>query len=371
VKRALGWALLVVVALAAGLAANGSSPSSSVPSIDNRGPRGLAVLASWLRHRQTVLQSNAPLTSLPPGLASVVVAAPSAGELSAEEVDHLRTFVQQGGTLVYLAARDGPPQPALHRWLTLQWAAPAPPTDEPGLADVAGSTAQVTIAAGLFTGSSRLRLRAERTLALERADAVPMTNPPTVWWLEQGRGEVWVAAGPDLAENARLELLDNALPWAHLATRGPVLFDEFHHLRAAVAPTPVNLSATVAQLGVMALLFMLVFGSRLGPARPEPRPLHRSALEYVRALARMTAAAHVDDELIEVLRARVRALAHQRLGVSTELAWPEAVLLVETRQPGLGAHLEALDPAQLRAPSFLEASQQAAHFERALLGAEA
>lgn len=366
-KRLAAWSVLLALALGAALAARGDGSDLGVPSLDDRGPRGLAVLGAWLAAEGTVLRAQEPLTRLPEGAASLVIAAPARAELDQAEVDAVRRFATAGGTVVYLASRTGAAQPALHRWLGLEWTEAAPPLDEPGVADVLGTTVQVTVPGGLLAGAARLRLAAERQVRLTPEGAVPVTERGAVWWWPVGAGEVWVAAGPELAENARLELLDNALPWAALARRGPVLFDEYHHDRAAAPRAPLTVGATAAQLGLLALLFVLVFGARLGPAREAPPPTHRSALEYVRALARVTAQARVDPELVEVLRARTRALAWERLGVPRALDWGEAARLVAARLPGAGADFVALG----QPGTFLSASVHAARVEGLLEGGAA
>jgi hypothetical protein len=374
--RALGLTILLLLAVAAGFASRGTQTDSSLPTLDNKGPRGLAVLGAWLEQHTRVERSAAPLTQLPPDLASLVLTAPSAAELGQAEVDAVKAFAERGGTVVYLAAREGPPQVALHRWLGLHWVDGPWPNDEPSLKDVGGVTVLVTIPAGLLEGTSTLRLAAEKAVRLDLDEAVPVTTPEAAWWVKVGGGEVWVLAGADLAQSARLEALDNSLFWAHLASRGPVLFDEFHHARTAAPPTPVNVNATLAQLAVLGLAFVLVFGRRLGPAREDAPRTHRSGLEYVQALARVTAEARVEPELVEVVRAHARALAHQQLGVATTLPWDEASRLIAARlsqapQRADGVRFDASAAfAALGQPlRFHEASVLAARFEQAVRGA--
>jgi hypothetical protein len=315
---------LVLLSLIASIAAQEPGSDSPIPSIENKGPRGLAVLAAWLREAggATVLGHDAPLTQLPPEVRVLVIAAPAAQELKADEVQALERFVTGGGTLVYLVARAFP-QPVLNEWLRVTGGPTAPLVTEPGLQDVGGTTVSVTFAAGLLEGAKRLRLSADSMMHVLDPQAVPVTSDDAVWWLRRGAGEVWLAAGPDLAENARLELADNALFWGHLAQRGTIAFDEFHHHQSGAA-VPVNLVATALQLLFLALLFVWARGARLGPPRDDPPRWQRSSIEYVNAMAALTRNANVDAELVGALKADFRRFLFEHAGIPVEWSWAEA-----------------------------------------------
>lgn len=314
---------LLVIALALNWLARKPGDDSPLPSVSNRGPRGAAVLATWLReHGVPVIAHDAPLTSLPPDTRVLVLAAPAFEELRAEEVTALGAFVEGGGTLVYLAPREGG-QPALNRWLEVKLGAPAPLVNEAGLEDVGGTTVKVTVPASLLAGATTLRLSADRMLEVKARGAVPVTEHGAVWWLRRGRGEVWLGAGADLIENARLEVADNARFWSHLASRGAITFDEYHHYPHA-GDVPINLLVSALQLGFLALLFVWARGSRLGPPRDEPPSQHRSALEYVHAMAALTANARVEDELVVALKHDFRRRLQDELGIATSLGWDDA-----------------------------------------------
>jgi hypothetical protein len=317
-------AALVLLSLVASIAAQKPGSDSPIPSITNPGPRGLGVLAAWLRETggATVLEHDAPLTELPPTTRVLVIAAPTAEEIRTAEVEALERFVEGGGTLIYLVPRKAA-QPALNEWLEVGEGPVAPLLSEPGLEDVGGTTVKVTFASGLLSGAKALRLSAESTLVVAAERAVPVTSDGALWWMKQGAGEVWLAAGPDLAENARLELADNALFWGHLAARGPIAFDEFHHHRGATV-VPANLLVTGLQLAFLALLFLWARGLRLGPPRDAPASWHRSSLEYVTAMAALTRNAKVEPELVVALKADFRRLLDDRAGVPLEWTWDEA-----------------------------------------------
>jgi hypothetical protein len=360
----LPFGVLLALALGVGLAAGPYRGGSERPSVENAGPRGLAVLAAWLRATGTdVRVGERALTEIPGDVRTVVIPAPVAAEVTAAEVEALERFVTGGGTLVALLPRGGG-QPALKRWLKARTGGVAPLDDVPGVADPGGSTVVVKLKAGALAHASALRLSAEAMVSLDREDAVPVTEPPALWWWRRGEGEVWVAAGADLAENARLELLDNAAFWAALGARGPVWIDEWHHRPPAGAPLPVPLVAAVLQGVLVALVFVASAGSRLGPPRGEPKRVHRSKAEYVDAMAALLARAGVDAELVEALRARLRRTLHDALGIAPAVPWDDAARLAAQRTE--------VDAAQVRAVAsatdFLEASRRVAEVERVLSG---
>lgn len=350
---------LLGLAFVVTLGAQEVGSDSPLPSVHNRGPRGLAVLATWLvAAGAEVIAHDGPLTELPGRAASVVLVAPAGDEVREAEVEALLDFARRGGTAVVLLPR-GAPQPALRRALE---AGPGPtPPLMAEAADVGGTTVAVRFAAGLLDGSAALRLAADRMLDVRYPGAVPVVEHGALWWAPEGAGELWLGAGADLAENARLELADNAAFWSRLAARGPVVFDEYHHHRGSTR-TPTNLPLTAAQLVLCGLLFVWVRGTRLGPPRDEPPALHRSSLEYVDAMAGLIANAQPDAELAITLRTRIRALLHERLGIPLHWPWAQAAAEAARR-----AELDAA--ALLRAEhnqDVLELTQVLARAEAAL-----
>lgn len=312
---------LVVLSVLATIGAQEPGADAPTPSVTNRGPRGLAVLGAWLEASGVpVVELDGALTELGEG-GALVLAAP-ARELGADEVLTLRRFVEGGGTLVYLVSRSTP-QPALHQWLQVSSGEIPPFVATPGVEDVGGATFEVTLPGGLLADAKALRLSAERTLHVANEGAVAVTAPDAVWWLREGQGEVWLAAGADLAENARLELADNARFWGQLARRGPVRFAE-HHLRRADTGLPVNVVVAGLQLGFLAFLFLWSRGPRLGPPRDAPAGAHRSAREYVTAMAALTQNANVEVELGEALKRDFRRQLHEGLAIPLDWSWEQA-----------------------------------------------
>jgi hypothetical protein len=149
--------------------------------------------------------------------------------------------------------------------------------------------------------------------------------------MPEGRGEVYVLAGADVAENRRLELLDNLRFWDALASRGPLAFDEYHHGAAPKQepPSARGLWVFVAQGLLVGLLYAVSRGTRFGPPRPLVVEKHRSALEYVRSLGWLTRRSKVERELLPELARQLRRQMHERLGISLTLPEDEAARMLE------------------------------------------
>jgi hypothetical protein len=358
-RVSLAIAVLVLVAIGIGLLASAGPRDKGTPTLDDRGPRGLGVLAAWLGP-QRVRSWARPIDHLDRELRTFVIVAPTVAELTDAEVEVLQGWVKQGGTLVWLTSRTLP-QPALGRWLPTSPGPTLPLDGDPGLGDVGGATVRVELNGGPFRDLHALRVSAERTVQLGRDDAVPVAGR-SLWWLREGLGEVLVGAGPDLAENSRLELLDNAQLWRALAARGPMAFDDFHHQQAAAPRTPLTLALTLAQLVVVGLAFIAVFGSRLGPVSPSAPPQPRAAVEYVRAMAALTRRVADQRPLTQAVRAQARALLTERLGLAPTLDELELERTLAARAPDTLTPYRALKAGQ----SLLEVSVQAAKLERSL-----
>lgn len=311
------FGLLLLLALAVGLAAGGEEHVSSVPAITNVGPRGLKVLHTWLVERGAdVRVGKEGLEEVPPEVKTVVIPAPIASPFVDEDVEALTALLERGTTVVLLVPRSGSKQVLAP--LARIRPGPTPPF-EPVPRDGAGSTVVVRHPIGPLRGLKTLRVASESSVRLLDDDAVPLTEPPALWLKRVGNGQLYLAAGADLAENGRLDLADNAQLWANLAAAGPLWIDESHHVaRARTAPT-VNLWASGLQFLFAAALFVVARGSRLGPAREEPARALRSSTEYVEAMARLTQRARLEPELVAALHRQVRVLVQERLGISLEL----------------------------------------------------
>ncbi|MBL8919754.1 MAG: DUF4350 domain-containing protein [Myxococcaceae bacterium] len=353
---------LLLLALAVGLAAGGDEQVSAAPVVTNVGPRGLKVLHTWLSERGAdVRVGRDGLEQIPEDVRTVVIAAPTASPFDDADVKALGALLDRGATVVLLVARQG----ARQVFAPLAHLRPGPTTPfEPVPLDGAGTTVQVEHQLGPLRGVRELRVAADSAIRVTDEDAVPLTTPPVLWLKPLGRGQLFIAAGADLAENARLDLADNATLWLNLAADGPLWIDEtLHAVRTRKTPT-VNLWASGLQFLFAAALFVIARGSRLGPPREEPSAPLRSSTEYVEAMARLTQLSRLEPELVEALRRQVRLTLHERLGVSLQLPDGE-------RARELAASL-TLSPADAHAlfvePDFLKLSRLVAKLEGRLAG---
>jgi hypothetical protein len=317
------------------------------------------VLFTWLKEaRADVRAGTVPLTEVPNDVATIVIPAPKTAKLSAEELAALNAALARGVTVLLLVARstsrlDVEPLVKLRR-------ASAPPVEgKPN--DGVGSTLKVVHRVDALRAVERLRVASEPTLKVTDDDALALTEPPGLWALRRGQGVLYVAAGADLGENARLDLDDNAALWRALASRGPMWFDEFHHQAQLARPPAINLWAFALQFAFVTACFVVARGTRLGPVRAEPPPPFRSTTEYVEAMAQLTHRASLEPELVESLKRHARIVLHERMGISLSLNDAE-----RARASGLPGVDELF-----RDQDFLSLSKRLSHLEAELHGRKA
>ena len=387
-RTAIIYGVLVALALGLGLAVNQSPAPSPVPSVDNPGAMGVRALYLYLEEsgaRVSALREALDGPGLPDGLRTVVVAAPSGRPVTEEEAGALRSWVSQGGTLVYLASREAKAkQPRLDGWLRLSEGPMLTPDSEglpPKEKDLTGTTVRVWLPVGPMRGLERFRVALDRGITVERPEAVPLAGAKgvaVVWRVPEGRGEVYVLAGTDLAENRRLELLDNLRFWDALAARGPLAFDEYHH---GVPPKPEPPSARglwvfVAQGLLVGLIYAVSRGTRFGPPRPLVVEKHRSALEYVRSLGWLARRSKVERELVPELARHLRRHMHERLGIPLTLPEDEAARMLE-RSCGLPAAdylatredlVRTMEQRDIRPSDYARLARQYARIENLITG---
>ncbi|WP_342374280.1 DUF4350 domain-containing protein [Myxococcus stipitatus] len=381
------FGLLIALALAAGLSTGQDTPESLVPSVENTGPQGARALFLFLREGgHAVSEQHTSLDSLAQGTRTLVLASPIGRPVSDGEVLAVDRFVQEGGTLVYLSPREiGKHQAALETWLKLEQG-PLLPASERGLAtdlaDAGGTTVDVWLDAGPLRGLSALRISQDRGLRVDHPDAIPLAGlggAVAVWRVALGRGEVYVLAGADLMENRRLELLDNVRFWSALASRGPLVIDEYHHQLAPPPPLSRGIWVFAAQVLAVAGVYALSRGTRFG----EPRPLlvekHRSALEYVRSMGWLMRRAKVEKELLPELDKSLRQQLQEHLGIPPDLEDTEAARRLE-QEGGVPAsrYLDAkaqltqlLARPSVRPADYARVARLYAHLERAVAGQDA
>lgn len=335
----LFFGLLVTLAAALGLATREAQPESPTPSVDNPGPLGLRALYLYLHEGGAIVTAHYDsLEALPSGTRTLVIPAPRGRAVSSAEVVALERFVRDGGTLVLLASREKDSgQPALDDWLKLE-RGPFLPAEGSGLPqgeqDIGGTTVGFWLPAGAARGLSHLRVSRDRGVSVGLAEAVPLaglSNSVALWRVGMGQGEIYVAAGADLAENRRLELLDNLRFWDALAARGPMLFDEFHHSVAPPPPLSRGLFVFAVQCIAVGGFYLVARGTRFGVPRPLLPERHRSSLEYVQSMGWLARRAKVERELLPELARQLRQLMQDRLGIPLALSEEEAARMLEQR----------------------------------------
>ncbi|XXF80888.1 DUF4350 domain-containing protein [Myxococcaceae bacterium GXIMD 01537] len=377
------FAVLVTLAAAVGLSVRQAPPDSQVPSVENAGPLGLRALYLYLREGGAPVEAHhAALDALPEGARTVVIPAPRARTVSTEEVRALEHFVREGGTLVYLAPREPGKQAPLEAWLDLREAPllAANSTGLPeGVQDLGGASVGVWVQAGAARGLATLRVSRDRGIALSHPEAVPLAGSKgsaVLWRWGLDKGEVYVLAGTDLAENRRLELADNLRFWDALAARGPLYFDEFHHTTAEPPPLSRGIWAFALQCLAVGLLYVVSRGSRFGPPRPLGVERHRSALEYVRSMGWLARRSKVERELLPELSRHLRQQMQERLGVPATLPEVEAARVLEqTCGVPASEYLAAvedlartLERKAITPGDYARVARRYAHLERAVTG---
>lgn len=375
-KRLRFWLLPLLALLVAGAMAvlrSDTVTHSRLPLADNKGPLGSAVLATYLREGgHTVLTESDGLPDSRGG--TWLLAAPTARTISRVEVAQLRAFVAEGGTLVFLSG-DPKAQPHLSDWLGLS---EGPRMERTSRALTGEDPGGVTLDL-LARDDGGLRFAVGRSIVAEGAVPVAATGEAVgLWRRAEGRGAVWIAAGPSLIENARLALDDNLAFWAALGEPGPITWIETFHISTA-PPSSASLWAFALQLLLCLVVGALCFGPRMGPPRPIPEVRHRSSMESVRALGWLLRRSRVEPELAASLRERLDAAAGALSGVPRGLGSNELASVLHQRS-GLPLDearslIEALDSAasarSLRPSAFAALARRAARLERALHGGRA
>lgn len=326
------YALALAAALAASVATQQRPATSALPSVQNPGPRGLAVLAAYLAEGGTRVHTLREAGAAVPADARTLVVAPSEAQaLGRTEVEALRDFAAAGGTVVLLAPRQAERvQPRLAAWLGLTDGPRVGPdllATEVSAEDPLGASVPVWVRGGLAAGAHTLRVERAPGLRLEAPGALPLAGSAdavVLWRVPVGRGEVYVAAGADLAESRRLARDDNRRLWDAVAARGPVAFDERPLVAVGPAPGSRALAAFGLQLLVVGVVFALSRGPRFGPVLPLVETRHRASREAAEAMGRLARRAGVERELVAELETELRRMLLARAGVPLGVSAVEA-----------------------------------------------
>lgn len=313
-------------------------PEFSKPtSLDTDGA-GLAGLARWLRASDVPsLSLRLPydrlttMAELPERGNLLIVSLPPAMGFRSGELDHLRSWVQQGNSLLVLGAMADSPDWSEHNnseqyaepyrfleqfELTLEASEPYL-ADHDSAADADESSANVGARLEQLTDLDRhaetllvpsldhpllqdLRHTATRVDGwddqywqltgssgrlvlplLEFRRGGPPAGRFGFWEVRDGEGRLWLSATSDLFSNSRLAVADNAKLFAALAARALepdslVIFDDFHQgLSDLYDPdafySDPRLHNSLWFLLALWLLYLLGRDNRLGPLRAKPK----------------------------------------------------------------------------------------------------
>ena len=329
-----------------------SGPPSSSYTTDGRGTAAFADLLRGEGRAVSALRIEPAEAELDPA-ATLFVLTPN--EVVADDARALGSFVEAGGRLV--VAVDGSPTWLDHVLGTPPgWSGEGVETSEP-LVPVA-ETAGIEEVVGAGAGSWEAEGEALPALGAERT---------TVSVAQVGVGRVVLIADPSILHNDFLDRADNAA--FGLAAAGdpgrPVLFAETFHGYAqgrGFGALPARGRWMLAGLTLGALLAMLAFGRRFGPADRPARDLPPARSAYVHALATTLARTNDHDAAIEALRARVRASLARRSGLP-QGAPDEAVLRV-AEERGMKGSAELLFRPVRNEEELIAAGKAAAKLTR-------
>lgn len=356
--------LLVVLAIVATASASllvehASHPShlDPTPSTRNGDPRGLLAAFRYLGERGVdVRRLDAGFDHGAQEAGVLVISAPRARWLDERETKAALGVARRGGVLVVISptkAHLEDVQPLLAKALGAESTMRRGTVvdERPKGRDVSERvTAWTTdpLLAGGRTFLARVRhgIRASGGTPLAGAGQTPVIVRKPL-----GKGLVYLLATPTLLENHRVDLADDlhlleGLRALALASGGPLVFDEQHHLPppaggpGSILGRPAVL-ATGIQLALVCAVLLLAIGRRFGPVRPLVPDTRRSSVEYADTLAALYRRAADESALCEEVRTGLRRRLHERTGLGPTL--DEAALAARL------ASRVSLSPEEIRA----------------------
>jgi hypothetical protein len=300
--------LLLVVGLARSAAPPRPEDGPAGSSYATHGA-GTAALAALLeRNGYEVAQMRTPLADLPPSPDDVVVLV-DGGELDAEDVAAVNTYISAGGRFVSIASSlDG--IVATSPKSTIPTNAPAATLLSVG----PYRTVTTVTAARVWSGAGSL---------------LPLVGngDGTLLGVEyRDRGAVVAIADSSIVENGELDQADNGLLALEAVgpTTGTVRFVEYVHgftRPTGLSALPTRWKQALLLLAAAGAVWLIARGKRFGPVEEIGRSLPPPRSAYVDALA-LTLAAGKDPEAATVLD-RSLALELHRRGV--EPGSPDAI----------------------------------------------
>jgi hypothetical protein len=308
--------------------------SSKEPSTFNAQAAGAKALYLLLEKQGfAVTRQRKDWSHLDPKIGLLLVIEPFHKDRAVQkiEVDHLKKWVEQGGTLLYVASL---PERTTN-------------TEDPLAGDVAirgGSAQPALVAPSLVEDSPYL----QNVSTIESTSHIRLSAPPSYQVLLEddegallihkrlGKGHLLLCAIESLFSNSTLasETHENALLLvniAHAATssqRPTISFDEYHH-GVGFANSEIQgvgvWSLTPLPLRLFVLLVLALFGfllytrnRRFGAIQYLPSPTYRPAIDYLQALGRFwRRTGSADVAFLELYDQTLHDIA-VKFGISTE-----------------------------------------------------
>ena len=322
-----------------------SSGPSRTGSVFDDGPGGAGALRRYI----VAMGANAITLegeTFDPSGARVVLILGADEAITTADVDKLRAFVRDGGTVV-LAAELGLLEGSLLRAFGISLVGLAAPGTHP-------------LASPVFADPPA------RTFAIDRGAALAPGNgadvlasdgrAPVIASVSLGRGvfiaagSMWPFLGGGLAEadNARM-----VLALLRPAIGGTIAFDEYHH---GVHPSS-DILVLVEQtwpgrallfIAVVTFLYLILSGRRLGPPVPLVSRASRSSLDYIRGFAGLVRRSGRG----EIARRRLRSDLHtglaRQLGLDPAMPFERVLNAVAAQDRERAARARAIDDALAR-----------------------
>lgn len=355
----------ILLAIMVVLAALGTRPDDvdhgRTASVYDEGPGGAAALRRVIEAvglRTTTIEGD----RFEPRLetAGVLFMLRASEFVTAQDVAAIRAYLQDGGTVVVAHDVEIFLQPLLEAF-------------DIRFAQAATSTTS-RLASALFAAPPAHAIHSEIGRELRLGDGWDEIGSdgraPTVAMRSAGAGALIVVGTvtPFLSES--LGDVDNARFAVALAAArsvgGAVAFDEYHH---GVHPS-ANILAVVERTwpgrallfaGIVAFLYILLTGRRLGPPQPlDPRP-PRSSLEYVRGFAGLVRRAGRQEIVRDRLRRELHAGLARAEGVDPAASFGAVVERLRSRSVARADEASALDArlgSRLREPELVRTVDQ-------------
>ncbi len=258
------------------------------PTTYSAGPHGYKALYLWLKELGVpVKRWERPMAGLERGLTVLAILQPELGP-DPGELEVIRKWVQQGGTLILSSAPAGP----FVSFFGIEGVFTTAPMTRP--------RHPYRLQPGPYaSGDETLSRTSPYGFAASRPEVVFHASDRSgglIAVVSEGRGRVIAVADPFLFSNQSLRKGDHARLFLNLIAphlgHGTLAVDEYHHGFGRATSVMSHVSRSIIfcpflQLLVLCLFVWAAVCRRFGTARPTREGNDRSSMEYVRAMARL------------------------------------------------------------------------------------